>query len=182
MSAPILITDRLILRAPETRDLTAFTSFCTSERSKWFGGPLTLSETHDAFETWMAMTDTAAEGGCYLSIERRDTGETVGRAGIRSGDDRPEVEIAYALYSQDYEGQGFASEAAAALRQWGYTTLGINSLVSYIDPENHRSIALVTRIGASHDISATLWPKYDNLLVYRHPSKEALSAEKEISA
>ncbi|SMR70970.1 Protein N-acetyltransferase, RimJ/RimL family [Aliiroseovarius halocynthiae] len=169
MSPAVLTTDRLILRAPEARDRDAFVGFCMDERSKWFGGPLTSSDARDAFDTWMSMADAASQGECYLSIALRDTGETIGRAGIRSGDDRPEAEIAYALYSSDHEGQGFASEAAVALREWGFGALGLDTLVSYIAPDNHRSAALVLRIGATQDPTATPWPKYDDLNVFRHP-------------
>ncbi|MEL7026999.1 MAG: GNAT family N-acetyltransferase, partial [Pseudomonadota bacterium] len=52
-----------------------------------------------------------------------------------------------------------------------FTELGLSTLVSYIDPENARSIALAERLGAVRDDEAE--KPEDNPLVYRHPTPEA---------
>jgi len=65
-----------------------------------------------------------------------------------------------------YEGQRHATEAAAVLRDWAARTLGLDRLVSCIDPINVRSIAVAERLGAVVDPGA---PKQDpGGLVYRH--------------
>jgi RimJ/RimL family protein N-acetyltransferase len=68
------------------------------------------------------------------------------------------------------EGQGFAFEAARATVAHAFRDLGWDTAVSYIDPDNARSIALAERLGARPDPDAR--PNEPGLLVYRHPRPE----------
>ncbi|MEI6099669.1 MAG: GNAT family N-acetyltransferase, partial [Alphaproteobacteria bacterium] len=61
------------------------------------------------------------------------------------------------------EGYGFATEAAAALRDWARRTLRHLQLVSYIDSANSRSIAVAKRMGAVVD-SVTSEPSASELV------------------
>src|SRR5690606_13136982 len=63
-------------------------------------------------------------------------------------------------------GQGYAFEAASALRDWAFSVRGLPSLVSYCDPENARSIGLARKLGAVPDASAVGQDPED--LVFRH--------------
>ncbi len=100
-----------------------------------------------------------------LMVDRRDTGACVGQVGLNAGPLFPELEIGWLLYEAQ-ERQGFAAEAAAALRDWATTTRELGALVSYINPANPRSIALAERLGAVLDPLARGKDPAD--LVYRH--------------
>ena len=99
------------------------------------------------------------------------------RLGRRAGHDGPwfpagwpEREIGWSVWRADAEGKGFAYEAATAARAHAFTALGWDTAVSYIDPENTRSIALAERMGASRDDKAA-HPGGDlPCYVYRHPA------------
>jgi RimJ/RimL family protein N-acetyltransferase len=65
-----------------------------------------------------------------------------------------------------YEGNGYATEAAAAFRDWAFGALGLQTLVSYLDPANLRSAAVAERLGAVLDPDAARQDPED--LVYRH--------------
>jgi len=65
------------------------------------------------------------------------------------------------------ERRGLAFEVAVVAKNWAVSTKAVRSLVSYIDPENARSIALAERLGAKVDTSALADDETD--LVYRHP-------------
>jgi len=66
-----------------------------------------------------------------------------------------------------HEGRGYATQAARALRDWATAAGGMRALVSYIHPENGRSVAVAERLGATRDDTA---PRQDpDDLVYRHP-------------
>jgi RimJ/RimL family protein N-acetyltransferase len=68
---------------------------------------------------------------------------------------------------EGFEGRGFATEAAAALRDWTGWALRRSDLVSYIDPRNAASIRVAERLGATPDGQA---PRQDpGDLVFRHP-------------
>lgn len=89
----------------------------------------------------------------------------VGQVGINHGPLFPEKELGWLIYA-GHEGRGYASEAAAALRDWAFGQLGLETLVSYVDPRNQRSIAVAERLGAHLDASADRANPGD--LVYRH--------------
>jgi RimJ/RimL family protein N-acetyltransferase len=55
-------------------------------------------------------------------------------------------ELGYIL-SPDYQRQGYASEAAAALVQAGFAAAGIHRVVSHCNPENAASWRLLEKIG-----------------------------------
>ena len=98
-------------------------------------------------------------------VDLNATGECVGQVGINHGPLFPEKELGWQVY-EGHEGNGYATEAARALRDWAFDALGLPSLVSYIDPSNFRSVALAERLGAVLDPAA---PKQDpDDHVYRH--------------
>ncbi|MBY3084498.1 N-acetyltransferase [Rhizobium laguerreae] len=100
-----------------------------------------------------------------LTIELGETGECVGQVGINHGPLFPEKELGWFVY-EPYEGRGYATEAALALRDWAFATLKLPSLVSYIAPGNAASVAVAERLGARLDPVAPRTDPAD--LVYRH--------------
>ena len=72
------------------------------------------------------------------------------------------------------EGKGFAYEAALAVRKFAYETLGWNTVVSTIEKNNARSIALAVRLGAKFDYVFS-HSRFGDMDVYRHlpPSEVA---------
>ena len=69
-------------------------------------------------------------------------------------------------YNFEAEGKGYAFEAAIAMRDWAFQERKLKTLVSYIDPDNSRSIRLAERLGATIDEHAR--PQHPDDLVYRH--------------
>lgn len=98
-------------------------------------------------------------------IDLRGTGQTIGQVGINAGPLFPETELGWFLY-EGFEGQGYATEAAAAQRDWAFVTLHLDRLVSYMDPENSASARLAKRLGASLDHDAPRTDPAD--LVFLH--------------
>ncbi|MGE4612679.1 MAG: GNAT family N-acetyltransferase [Paracoccaceae bacterium] len=172
MTSSVLETSRLKIRKPLPEDFPAFEAFCARDRSKWVGGPV------DRRDAWEGFTSNLGHwvmrGYGYFHVEMKETGDAVGRVGLRRTIDRPETEVAFSLYEDRFEGMGLAYEAASAVRDHGYTDLELPSIVSYIHPDNVRSIALAKRMGAGLDPNAPLWPTHKDLLVFRHPTPEDL--------
>lgn len=160
---PTLTTARLTLRPPAYSDWPAYAAFLASSRSQFMGGP---------FEGWAAWGMFCHDVACWalfghgaLMIDLHSTGECVGQVGINHGPQFPEKELGWLLYD-GHEGQGYAAEAATALRDWAIAEGGIMGLVSYIDPPNRASIAVAERMGAVLDADA---PRQDETdLVYCH--------------
>jgi RimJ/RimL family protein N-acetyltransferase len=161
-----LTTNRLTLRLPQERDFESFAAFVARPRSKWVGGPGSREDAREGFGDNLAHWDEHGFG--YFHVEITTNGEGIGRVGIRKNSRRPEPELAYSLYDNAHEGQGYATEAARAVRNWGFSAKHLRSLVSYIDPTNSPSIAVADRLGARPDGTAKGWDKHPDPIVYRH--------------
>lgn len=160
---PTLRTDRLVLRAPELRDFAAYRELMASPRSAFMGGPFDERAAWGLFCHDIACWKLFGHGA--LMIELAENGACVGQVGINHGPLFPEKELGWLLF-EGFEGRGYVTEAAVALRDWAFEALGVESLVSYIDPSNSRSVAVAERLGAVRDDSAIRQDPDD--LVFRH--------------
>jgi RimJ/RimL family protein N-acetyltransferase len=100
------------------------------------------------------------------AIEERSSGAYAGQTGLNFPVRYPERELGWVLF-EGFEGKGYASEAALLTRAFAFETLGWTECVSYIDPDNQRSIRLAERLGAERDNKAAT-PGGEACLVYRH--------------
>jgi len=160
---PILSTDRLVLREPVLEDWPGFRELMLSDRAQHMGGPFSQAAAWGQFCQGIAAWRLIGMG--TLSIELRETGQYVGQIEINRGPRFPEPELGWQL-NWEAEGHGYAYEAAVALRGWAFGPGGLATLVSYIGPENARSIRLAERLGATLDPEAQTQDPGD--LVYRH--------------
>ncbi len=162
---PVIETERLILRGPEERDFDAFAAFSASERAKWIGGPFPRDR------AWGGFLNTfghwALRGYGMWMIEDRATGAPAGRVGVINNDGWDEPELGWHLF-EGFEGQGVAYEAALAARAYAAEHQGLDALISYVDPANHRSAALARRLGAKIERDGTV--NGHACKVWRHPS------------
>ena len=149
--APILTTDRLILRMQRADDWGDYASLMMSERAVYMGGAFSVDAAWGMFCHDLAQWSLFGHGA--LMMERRDTGLCLGQVGINAGPLFPEHELGWLVYPEA-EGQGLAFEAAVALRDGAFETGPSETLVSYIDPLNTRSCALAERLGATLDGTA----------------------------
>jgi RimJ/RimL family protein N-acetyltransferase len=144
----VIATARLILRPFEDRDRPAFATINADPEVMDFPGPLDRAasdaEIDDFSRRWRS------DGFCFAAIEERDTTALLGMAGIARCDLPlplgPCVEIGWRLARSAW-GHGYASEASRAWLAYGLVTLGLPEIVAFTDPANHRSLAVMTRIG-----------------------------------
>lgn len=161
-NAPVLTTQRLVLRGPERSDLPEFTRFMTSAPSMEAQG-----ETVSAEQAWFGFLTGIGHwhwhGFGFFTIVEQQAARPVGRAGLIKHSNWPAVELAWHLF-EGAEGKGFATEAAMAVRKWAFQDLGLARLYSYIDRRNTRSQAVAKRLGAitdgtraPHEPEAEVW-------------------------
>jgi RimJ/RimL family protein N-acetyltransferase len=167
---PVLETGRLRLRVPAISDFPAYAAFFASERAVHERGPMDERGAWREFCASLACWPLRGFGG--WSVTDRTDGSYLGEVGLFQPVEYPEPEIGWMVLPAA-EGRGIAHEAALAVRNWAYRTLGLKTLVSYIDPANARSIRLAERLGARLDLDAPGIDPGD--LVYRHPGPEALA-------
>ncbi len=80
----------------------------------------------------------------------------------------PAVEIAW-RFDPAFWGNGFATEAAQACLDFGFSALGLSEIVAITRPDNLRSRAVMTRLGMRHHPS-------DDFEMQLPPEHEALRA------
>lgn len=160
---PALTTARLVLRAMRKEDWPSYKHLMASERAQFMGGPFSEAVAWGMFCCDHAQWDLFGCGA--LMIDDQATGASVGQVGINAGPLFPEWELGWFVYPE-FEGRGYAHEAALALLHWAKEVRRLPSLVSYVDPENTRSASLAMRLGAVLDQNAKRPAPGD--LVYRH--------------
>jgi RimJ/RimL family protein N-acetyltransferase len=165
-TAPIIKTDRLLLREPVFADWPNFAEVMTSDRAKFMGGPFSIEHAWGTFCHGIALWQLFGIGN--LSIELRENKQCIGQIEINQGPRFPEPELGWQIQI-GAEGKGYAFEAAFALRNWVFQEHKLDTLVSYIHPDNSRSISLAERLGATLDEHAR--PQDPGDLVYRHSSR-----------
>lgn len=168
LDIPVIETDRLILRGPREADFEVFAAFGASERSRFVGGPV------PRIRSWGGFLATfghwALRGYGMWMLQERASGKTAGRIGMIYNDGWDEPELGWHIYD-GFEGQGLAYEGALATRTYAARHQGLDGVISYIDPENTRSIALAKRLGATHERDGELLGHACH--IYRHPKTGA---------
>ena len=171
MMAQILKTERLILRQPEADDYEAFAAFLMSERAIYAGGTQDKAEAKAEFQEMIEFWGESDLG--TFTMTRKDDGLAIGHVGGLKPEGWPETEIGWSIWRDEDEGKGFASEAALAVLAYAFGDLGWKTAVSYVAPDNKRSIEMTERLGARLDLGAAK-PEGLTCLVYRHPAPEAI--------
>ncbi|MBB1247679.1 GNAT family N-acetyltransferase [Rhizobium sp. G21] len=165
LEAPLIRTNRLLLRPYRIEDFEHLLTIYGGDRAQFIGGRLRPRQVWDGFMNVIGHWPVHGFGG--WAVELSGTGDLVGEVAVHHPVDYPEVELGWLLF-EGFEGKGYATEAAAAARDFAFREAGVSSLVSYIDPDNHPSRRLAERMGAVLDPTAPT-PNGDPCLVYRHP-------------
>jgi RimJ/RimL family protein N-acetyltransferase len=145
---PIVIeTDRLHLRAWERSDAAAVVElFSHAEVARFIneGEPVTEEQALRFIDRYARIQ--RERGWCRWALElKREPGALAGFCGVGCTF-APEIELGWTL-RRDLWGEGLATEAARGALDFCFGTVGFGRIVSAIDPENARSIAVARRLG-----------------------------------
>jgi RimJ/RimL family protein N-acetyltransferase len=178
-----LYTDRLCLRAPTPYDAEALYDLFADEEI--MGG--LNREPVSTVEHVRAMIEEVRGGwrtdglGPFILQTRGNDPRVVGQAGLMIFDRRgwtpstwaqagshAQPELGWALIRAHW-GHGYATEAAAAIRDWARESRSISELVSLISPDNVRSQRVAERLGATPTETVTPLHTRRKTVVWRHP-------------
>ena len=145
----ILETNRLLLRRLEKSDLDALFALYSDEETRQYFPEKTLNveETSQELEWFLSGHPQHPELGLWATT-LKETEQFIGRCGLLpwSINGQSEIEIAF-LLDKTFWGQGFATEAARGIVNYGFEHLGLSRLICLIDPQNTASIRVAERIG-----------------------------------
>ncbi len=141
-------TKRLLLRPWRAADRAPFAELNADPAVMEFL-PETDRAASDAAVDRMIATQ-AEHGHCFWAVERRSDGAFLGFCGpMPAREPLDEVELGWRL-RQDAWGVGYASEAARASLAWCWDNLNTPTVMAITVPGNHRSRAVMERIGLSY--------------------------------
>lgn len=147
-------TERLILRNWEERDRALFHRINSDDRVMEFF-PLRRTRLQSDALMDRLRTGVAQRGYGFSALEIAATGECIGFAGLHPAEIEPvvppgSIEIGWRL-APEYWGFGYVTEAAEAMLGFGFETFGFEEIISFAVSNNHRSTAVMKRIGMSAD-------------------------------
>ena len=152
-------TPRLILRHLTWDDVDDLaTIYADTVVMKFHPRTLTLEEVKQKLE-WIIGCYEKNGFGLWATIHKVDN-KLIGRCGLipQLVDGQKEVEVGYML-AKEYWGQGLATEAAIASKNYAFEQLGFNRLISLIDLGNIASQKVAMKNGMTQEKDATMWGK-----------------------
>jgi ribosomal-protein-alanine N-acetyltransferase len=144
---PRIETERLLLRTYQTEDLeTLYLLASDPHITRFFPDGFKLSR-EDILSSLPRRTEKWEKNGFgQFGVFEKESGKLIGYCGLQYLDNTTEVEIYYGFFS-DYWGKGIATEAAAAVLDFGFEQVKLGRIVGVTHPENTASQKVLQKIG-----------------------------------
>lgn len=160
MKESVLTTDRLSFYTIKNRDFDWLKDLFTDPIAmRYFPGIKTDSEIVE----WINRVKMLCkkQGFGLWSVQISENKQNIGYCGLiyqEDVDGTDEIEIAYGLIRR-YWHNGYASEAARAVRDYAVTKLGYDRLISLVDKNNTGSKRVAASMGMKIEKTVTRWGK-----------------------
>lgn len=152
MDDAMIETSRLLLRPWRDTDRHAFASMnADPEVMRDLGGPISQAVSDAKLERYAAAFER--DGLSRWAIEDGASSEFLGYAGLLYRAHHPlgpHFDVAWRLRRAAW-GRGYATEAASAALTDAFVRVGLVEALAYTSPENHRSQAVMARLGLHRD-------------------------------
>ena len=151
----LLETDRLFLRPMNETDIDAiFVMRSDIEVMRYIREPQNRNEAVNWVKLVSSRWETQQIGLCAVIL--RETNELVGWCGLWQLVETGEIEVGYAI-AKNYWRLGFASEAAEASLNYGFTKLNLPKIVACANPDNQGSRRVMEKLGMTFDHIGTYY-------------------------
>src|SRR5215217_4441774 len=146
-------TERLKGRRPEPGDLSEWVRIFGDPRVEeelWPADLRTPEKVADMLRRTIGHWDRWGFGA--WTVIERGSGRTLGRVGLEHTTvlGHPDVEVAWFI-DPDAWGRGYATEMAEEAVRAAFTTLGLDTLVSYTTTDNEASQAVMRKLGMIYE-------------------------------
>jgi len=143
----VIETERLLLRPMRLDDVDAlFEVWGDAHAMRFYPAPLTREQLLERIARNLERYASVGHG--LYTVELKSTGEILGDCGptVQVVDGAPEFEVGYHFLPR-YWGNGYATEAARAARDWAFNNLPCERVISLIRPVNVPSQRVAQRNG-----------------------------------
>ncbi|MGN6586671.1 MAG: GNAT family N-acetyltransferase [Solirubrobacterales bacterium] len=146
-------TERLRFRAVTMDDVDEFLALHEDPLVARFMG----TYDRDGMVEWMqkGLDEWAERGHGRVAVLDRDSGEFIGRTGLKYWPQFEEAEVGWVL-RPEVRGKGLATEAGSAALRWGFEQFDPPYITAMIQPENTASVRVAKRLGLSPRRTDTL--------------------------
>lgn len=139
-------TDRLIIRPLQQTDAPTLAEIWSNlDVTRFMGGPRNYAEVLESLEQ-----DAAGPGLVFdlWAVLEKYSGGIIGHCGLldKEVEGQTEFELVYVFHPSAW-GKGYATEAAAAIRDYAFAILGLTRLIALIDPDNTASAQVARKLG-----------------------------------
>ena len=143
---PILLSQRLVLRAPHEDDIDALAHLANNANIANMVArmphPYTIADAAD----FVRRTKAGAIGKCVYAITKADNGAFLGCCGIEPHEDGRTVELGYWL-GEPHWNQGYATEAAQSLTDMVFRTREVDQIDARVRVMNIASRRVIQKCG-----------------------------------
>jgi [ribosomal protein S5]-alanine N-acetyltransferase len=148
-----LVTSRLLLRELSESDLGAVHGYAGDPAVTRFmdWGPNSPADTAAFLASVLRAATTAPRPAYTLAVVVRATGDLAGAVNLEvTSAEHRRGAMGYVL-ARSHWGNGYATEAAAAILRFGLGEAGLHKIVATCDPENEASAHVLTKIGMQRE-------------------------------
>ncbi len=86
----------------------------------------------------------------FCAVVEKKSGNLIGWCGLWRLKETDEIEVGYAI-AREFQGKGFAPEAAKACLKYGFDELSLDKIVAVAFPENLASQNVMKKLGMNYD-------------------------------
>jgi RimJ/RimL family protein N-acetyltransferase len=164
---PTLRTDRLLLRAFSRADIPAMVTLMGAREVA--ATTLRIPHPYSASDAEILFAGLEGDNEVRWAVTLPPDGTLIGGVGLRLERDHNRAELGYWI-GVPYWGNGYATEAARAVLQYGFVTLDLQRIYASHFSNNPASAAVLRKVGMKHEGSLRehilKWEKYLDLEVY----------------
>lgn len=146
----IIKTKRLSLRKFTKSDLEALADILADSDVMRYSmkGVMDKYQSMEMLRQWIENYENNILAPWALIME----GDLIGYAGldVRIIEGEEKVQITFRL-AKEFWGRGYATEIAAAIKNYAFSELGLNEIIAIVDPDNIGSIKTIEKIGMTFD-------------------------------
>ncbi len=143
-------TERLVLRNVDAGDVDALwerRNDATTASFQAWDVPYPRERAEELVTSVVALDGTPPGDDWFqIAVDDRTSGDVVGDLALHLSFDGRCAEIGY-TFAPAGRGRGLATEAAAALAEWCFESVGVSRVSAQLHPDNHASARVAERIG-----------------------------------